>query len=164
MEFLKNKEVNVANGGYLVKTGTETPVFHKEFVELQEEAHYLVSLANKVKESDFTKKETKTFDQVIKEVTNEINKEQRTYLEAPKAAVTPTIDKLQKEALNWLTSKTEEGKTEKLNRILQKFNVIADFESFGLYFSQGIVKLKGLYTLQQIVDAITVLEPHLDVE
>jgi hypothetical protein len=46
MKFLKNNELQLVNGGYLV-TG-ETPVNHEEYVQLQKEAHYLVNLANTV--------------------------------------------------------------------------------------------------------------------
>jgi len=161
MKFLKNNELALVNGGYLV--AGETPVNHEEFVTLQKDAHYLVNLANTVRATNFEVKEAITFDQVVKEVTNKLNDEKRIYVTAPEAAKTPTLDKLQKEALAWLGSKQDEGKAEKLNRIMQKFNVIAEFEEFGLYFSTDkIVKLQALYTLEQIVEAVTTLEPHLD--
>jgi hypothetical protein len=163
MKFLKNNELALVNGGYLVEGETQIPVNHEEFVALQKDAHYLVNLANTVRATNFEVKEAITFDQVVKEVTNKLNDEKRTYVTAPEAAKTPTLDKLQKEALAWLGSKQDEGKAEKLNRIMQKFNVIAEFEEFGLYFSTDkIVKLQALYTLEQIVEAVTTLEPHLD--
>ena len=161
MKFLKNNELELVNGGYLV-TG-ETPVNHTEFVNLQKEAHYLVNLANTVRATDFQVKEAITFDSVVKQVTLDLNNEKRTYVNAPIAAPTPTLDKLQKEALAWLGNKENEGKTEKLNRIMQKFNVLADFESFGLYFTTDkIVKLQALYSLEQVIEAVTTLEPFLD--
>jgi hypothetical protein len=161
MKFLKNNELQLVNGGYLV-TG-ETPVNHEEYVQLQKEAHYLVNLANTVRATDFAVKDVITFDQVVKEVTVKLNDEKRTYVNAPEEVKTPTLDKLQKEALAWLGNKADEGKAEKLNRIMQKFNILADFESFGLYFTTDkIVKLQALYTLEQIVEAVTTLEPHLD--
>ena len=163
MKFLKNNELALVNGGYLVEGTTQIPVNHEEFVALQKDAHYLVNLANTVRATNFEVKEAITFDQVVKEVTNKLNDEKRTYVTAPKAVKTPTLDKLEKEALAWLGSKQDEGKAEKLNRIMQKFNVIAEFEEFGLYFSTDkIVKLQALYTLEQIVEAVTTLEPHLD--
>ena len=162
MKFLKNNELAVVNGGYLVAKGTESPVFHQEFVDLQKEAHYLISLADTVRATNFEVKEAITFDQVVKQVTVKLNDEKRVYVDAAKPVATPTLDKLQKEALAWLGNKADEGKTEKLNRILQKFNVIAEYEEFGLYFGEGIVKLQALYSLEDIVKAVTTLEPHLD--
>jgi hypothetical protein len=163
MKFLKNNELALVNGGYLVEGATQVPVNHEEFVALQKDAHYLVNLANTVRATNFEVKEAITFDHVVKQVTEKLNDEKRTYVTAPEAAKTPTLDKLQKEALAWLGSKQDEGKAEKLNRIMQKFNVIAEFEEFGLYFSTDkIVKLQALYTLEQIVEAVTTLEPHLD--
>ena len=161
MKFLTKAELELRNGGYLTSKEGDA-VTHPEFVTLQREAHYLVNLANTVRATNFEVKEAITFDQVVKQVTDKLNDEKRTYVNAPKAEATPTLDKLQKEALAWLGNKKGEEKTEKLNRILQKFNVIAEFEEFGLFFSQGIVKLKELYSLEQIVEAVTTLEPHLD--
>lgn len=161
--FVKKSELKLVNGGYLVSTNNETPVFHAEFVQLQKEAHYLVSLANAVSVADFQGKKAASFNDIVQSVTTILNNERRTFVESPKAVATPTIDKLQKEALAWLGNQQNEQKTEKLNRILQKFNAIAEFEEFGLYFSTDeIVKLQALYSLEQIVEAVTVLEPHLD--
>lgn len=163
MKFLKNNELALVNGGYLTTKEGNTPVNHEEYVQLQKEAHYLVNLANTVRATDFEVKDVITFDSVVKQVTEKLNDEKRTYVNAPEAAKTPTLDKLQKEALAWLGNKADEGKVEKLNRIMQKFNIIAEFEEFGLYFSTDkIVKLQALYTLEQIVEAVTTLEPHLD--
>jgi hypothetical protein len=163
MKFLKNNELALVNGGYLVEGTTQIPVNHEEYVNLQKEAHYLVNLANTVRATNFEVKEAITFDDVVKKVTLKLNDEKRTYVTAPEEVKTPTLDKLQKEALAWLGNKENEGKTEKLNRIMQKFNILAEFTEFGLYFSTDkIVKLQALYTLEQIVEAVTTLEPHLD--
>lgn len=163
MKFLKNNELELVNGGYLVSTEGQTPVNHDEFVTLQKEAHYLVSLADKVRATDFEVKEAITFDSVVREVTEKLNDEKRVYVEKATAQATPTLDALQKEALAWLVNKKDEGKTEKLNRIMQKFNVIAEFTEFDLYFSTDkIVKLQALYSLEEILEAVTTLEPHLD--
>lgn len=161
MKFLTKAELELKNGGYLT-SNTGDAVTHPEFVNLQKEAHYLVNLANTVRATDFKVKEAITFDQVVKQVTDKLNDEKRTYVSTPAPEKTPTLDKLQKEALAWLGNKKGEQTTDKLNRILQKFNVVAEFEEFGLFFSQGIVKLKELYSLEQIVEAVTTLEPHLD--
>ncbi len=163
MKFLKNGELELKNGGYLVAGKEETPVNHEEFVQLQKEAHYLVNLANSVRATNFEVKEAITFDDVVKQVTLKLNDEKRTYVNVPEAEKTPTLDKLQKDALAWLSNKDGERKAEKLNRILQKFNILAEFSEFGLYFSTDkIVKLQALYSLEQVVEAVTTLEPHLD--
>ena len=162
MKFIKKNELELANGGYLVFKEGQLPVNHEEFVTLQEEAHYLVSLANKVSMTDFTSKQPISFQSVVDNVTKSLNDEKRIFVESPKAVATPTSDKLQKEALTWLNNKADESKTEKLNRILQKFSILQDFENFGLYFSTDkIVKLKQLYSLEEIVNAVSILEPHL---
>ena len=163
MKFLKNGDLELKNGGYLVAGKEETPVNHEEFVQLQKEAHYLVNLANTVRATDFEVKEAITFDDVVKQVTLKLNDEKRTYVNVPEAEKTPTLDALQKEALAWLGNKDGERKAEKLNRILQKFNILVDFESFGLYFTTDkIVKLQKLYTVEEIKEAVITLEPFLE--
>jgi hypothetical protein len=163
MKFLKNGELALVNGGYLVEKAGETPYFHKQFVKLQQEAHYLVNLANSVRATDFEVKSPITFDEVVAKVKEQLNTERREFVTKPEKVSTPTTDKLQKEALEWLNGKKEDTKVDKLNKILQKFSVLAEFEEFGLYFEQSeIVKLKELYTLAQVIEAVTTLEPHLD--
>tara|TARA_R110000868_G_scaffold14426_4_gene67207 strand:+ start:24394 stop:24885 length:492 start_codon:yes stop_codon:yes gene_type:complete len=163
MKFLKNGELALVNGGYLVEKAGETPYYHKAFVKLQQEAHYLVNLANTVRATDFEVKSPVTFEQVVATVKEKLNTERREFVIKPEKVSTPTTDKLQKEALDWLNGKKEDTKVDKLNRILQKFAVLAEFEEFGLYFEQSqIVKLNELYSLKQIIEAVTTLEPHLD--
>lgn len=163
MKFLKKGELAVVNGGYLVEKGTEFPMFHKDFVKLQQEAHYLVNLANTVRATDFEVKEPVTFESVVARVKNKLNDESRQFVGKPEAPARKITDTLAKEALGWMSFKKDESKAEKINRIMQKFNTLAEFEEFGLYFSfDNIVKLKELYSLEQIIEAITTLEPHLD--
>jgi len=163
MRFLKKDELALINGGYLVTGETQTPVNHTEFVKLQLEAHYLVNLANTVRATDFEVKEPVTFESVVQKVKAKLADETRTFVAKPTAPERKITDDLAKEALNWLDFKKGESKTDKINRIMQKFNVIAEFEEFGLYFTEdNIVKLTELYSLAQIVEAITTLEPHLD--
>ncbi len=166
--FVKKGELLVVNGanggGYLVTGEKQTPVYHQEFVALQQEAHYLVKLAEKVKSVDFSSKKTTTFAEVVESVKKELASKARTYVSAPKEVDQPLTTKLKDEALAWLSFQKEENKAERVNKLMQKFNVIAEQEEFGLYFSDNqIVKLDGLYSLQQITDAISVLEEHLTV-
>ena len=72
-------------------------------------------------------------------------------------------DKLKAEALNWMNNQKVDEKNTKINAIMQKFNVISDFEAFGLYFSDGLAQLNKIYTIDEIVEAVSVLEPHLSV-
>ena len=161
MKFLTKAELELKNGGYLTSKDGDA-VNHPEFVKLQQEAHYLVNLANTVRATNFEVKEPITFEQVVAKVTEQLNDEKRVYVKEPKEVKQDLTDKLAKEALAWVGFQTSKTKTEKLNRILQKYNVIAEFEEFGLFFSQGIVKLKELYTLDQIIEAVTTLEPHIN--
>jgi len=161
MKFLKKSEVVLKNGGYLTSKDGES-VTHNEFVALQTESHYLVNLANTVRATNFEVKEPITFDQVVAQVKAQLNDEKRVYVEAPKKIKRATTDKLAEEALAWVGFQKDKTVAEKLNNTLQRFNVIAEFEEHGLFFTEGIVKLKNIYTLEQIIEAVTTLQPHLD--
>ena len=54
-QFLNTSELQLFKGGYLANADSK-PVFHKEFVELQQKAHYIVTFANAAKGKDFTGK------------------------------------------------------------------------------------------------------------
>jgi hypothetical protein len=166
--FVKKGELSVVNGanggGYLVTGEKQTPVYHAEFVALQQEAHYLVKLAEKVKGVDFSSKKVTTFAEVVESVKKELASKARIYVSAPTEVAQPLTNQLKDEALAWLSFQKEGNKAERVNKLMQKFNVIAEQEEFGLYFSDNqIVKLDGLYSLQQITDAISILEEHLTV-
>ena len=51
-----------------------------------------------------------------------------------------------------------------INNLMQKFNLLKEYEDFGLYFSKDkIVTLSKIYTVDEITAAITILEPNLSV-
>jgi hypothetical protein len=44
----------------------------------------------------------------------------------------------------------------------QRFNVINDFETFGLFFESGIVKIERIYTIKEITKALNEVIDLLD--
>lgn len=163
MKFLKNTDLTLQNGGYLVTTEGQTPVSHDSFVQKQKEAHALVLLAKEVKAADFTVKTPVTFEFLREKVTKEINtQEAKTYVSVPTKPSLTYTDGLAQEALKWLDFEKETKSAEKVNKMLQTFNIISEFEEFGLYFNTDqITKLAKIYTIAEITEAVMVLEPHL---
>lgn len=159
--FVKKDQLSLKNGGYLVIGENETPVTNEEFVKAQVECHYLISLAAKVKVADFTVKTPTTFEAIVAGVKADLNNESRVYVIAPETVATPVTDSLKSEALLWLKSQSEGTKAEKLNKILSKFDVLAEFNDYGLFFQDGIIKLKKIYSIDEVVEAVKILEPHL---
>jgi hypothetical protein len=163
--FATKKDLTLKNGGYLVLNNEqETPVYHQKFVALQQEAHYLVNLAGKVKNVDFSTKKVTTFAEVVESVKKEMATKTRSYVETPKEVSQPLTLQLKDEALAWLNYQTQGSKSEKVNKIMQKFDLLSEFEEFGLYFSTSeIVKIEGnrLYSIAEILEAVNILEPHL---
>lgn len=160
--FVTKSDLSLKAGKYLVSGTDETPVYHEDFVALQVEADMLVSLATKVKDVDFTVKAVKSFDQYVQEVTKEKSASKVSYVDKIETVTTPTVDALKAEALAWITGNSENEKVDKINNLMQKFNLLKEFEDFGLYFSKDkIVTLSKIYTIAEITAAITVLEPNL---
>ena len=160
MKFLNKETVVVNAAGYLVDD-KGTPVNHEEFVKLQVEANYLITLAGKVKVADFKGKAPDSYQAIVQQVAKELAQNQVTYVSKPETVDTPITNQLQAEALAWLENKGGEAKAEKINRIMQKYNTLKDFQDFGLYFTDGIVKLPKIYTVEEILEAVKILEPNL---
>jgi len=161
--FVKKENLKTINGGYLVNE-TDTPVNHESFIQLQKEAHALFLISEKVKISDFSEKKSANFKSIVAEVTADLNKNSsKKYIDAPKEPNTKTGDLLVKEAMAWIDFKKEEFKLDKVNSIMQKFNLISEFEEFGLYFNtEKINKLEKIYSIKEILGFVKILEPHLD--
>ena len=74
--FVKKDQLGLVNGGYLVITEGEKAVTNEKFVDLQVQAHYLVTLAEKVKGSNFKATEVANFAELKRKVSEEIEKEE----------------------------------------------------------------------------------------
>ena len=160
--FVKKDELVLVNGGYVVKKDGEIPVSNTDFIAVQKHAEWVVTFAQKAVDKDFVGKPAASIEEVKAEVKKALSKSSVEYVKAPKEVKTDLIDKLEKEALAFISYEGEVSKTEKINRFLQQFNVIQEFEEFGLYFEEDICKLNKIYTIEEIVDAVTVVIDLLD--
>ena len=162
MIFLKNGEVQL-EAGYLT-SGDNKPVFHAAFVEAQQKAHYMITLAARVKDANFKPCKVDNFDTIANEVLASIKTENTSYVYKPVVACSEgTLQtQLKEEAMMWVNCQKENSVAEKINSTMQQFNVLKDFEEAGLYFEEKVVKLSKLYSVAEVLAAITVLNPHLD--
>lgn len=156
-QFLKKDQVTLANGGYLVKTDeNQTPVFNGEFVKVQEHAHYVVQFANLAKTKDFRGKKADTLEDLKRELSVLLdNNKAIEFVKAPTAVSRELTDKLKEEALSFLDYHSASEKVAKINVFLQQFKLLNEFETFGLFFQDDVVKLNKIYTLQEVIDAVT---------
>jgi hypothetical protein len=162
MKFLKQSEIELMNGGYL-SASDGSPISHTTFVEAQQKAHYLVSLANNVQNKTFKAAKVDSFQDCVTQVMNEINSAEGVkYESSPVKPEMPLKNKLAEEALSWINFNQNSSATERINQSMQQFNVLNDFEQFGLFFSEGIVKLTKIYTIAEILEAVKIVEPHLN--
>ncbi len=162
MKFLKKSEIQLINGGYL-SASDGSPISHTAFVDAQQKAHYLVSLASNIKTKNFKATKVDSFTDCVTQVMNEINSvESVRYELSPEKPAQPLRNQLAEEALSWINFNKDSSATERINQSMQQFNVLNDFEGFGLFFSEGIVKLTKIYTVAEILEAVKIVEPHLN--
>ena len=156
-QFIKKDELKLVGSGYLTNS-KEEPVTNDAFVKAQNHAHYVVIFAEKAKGKDFKGKEADSLEAFKKEINDLLyGNKVKTYITAPTAPKQTTSDKIKEEALAWIGYQGNVEKTEKINKFLNNFNAIAEYEDFGLYFSQPDqpVKLSKIYTIEEIVNAVT---------
>ena len=152
--FVKATELKLTNGGYLTVDGK--PMYNYEFVNAQERVAELALYIEAAKGE--TLKDTKAtldYDKLLTKVEAlKAAKKTTTFVEAKKLPKQTLQAKLHKEAMEFINATTENEKIDALNKSLQEFQVIKDFEDFGLYFSDGIIKLEKIYTLAETIEIV----------
>ena len=160
--FVKKEELVLKNGGYVVTGKEEIPVYHKDFVEAQKHAEWVVTFAEKTKGKDFIGKAPDTIESVKRETELALADRGIKYITAPPAPKQELTNKLQAEALSFMTTTTKRVQVEKINDFLQAFNTIQEFEEFGLYFKEEVCKLNKIYTIKEIAKAAELIIDLLD--
>ena len=153
--FLKKGQIQLVNGGYLVNE-KEEPVSNSAFLMAQKHAEYIVTFAEKAKGRDFKGKEAESLENFRKEVMNMLNSPKlKNFVALPEKPSNTTTEKLKKEALEFVNFQNDTDRTKKINSFLNNhFGVVAEFEEFGLFFAQDLVKLNKIYTMDEVVKAI----------
>lgn len=153
--FLKAGELELKNGGYLVSTVTGEAVYNQEFVLMQEHAHYLVTFAKHAKGKNFEGKKADTISDVINAVQAELATKTIQFVETSTIKTGELTNKLRKEALAFINNTENNTKVDKINKFLQSFTKLQEFEDFGLFFTEDVVKLNKIYTVAEIVKTVT---------
>ena len=152
--FVKNSELTLVNGGYVVTGEKQTPVFNEDFIAVQKHAEWVVTFAEKAKGKDFIGKQADSIADVKAEVLKALSKSDVEYVKLPKKVNRELTDKLQEEAMAFIKFNSELSKAEKVNKFLQSFNTLNEFETFGLFFTEDIVKLPKIYTMKEVIVAV----------
>jgi TPP-dependent trihydroxycyclohexane-1,2-dione (THcHDO) dehydratase len=153
--FLKKADLQLINGGYL-STKDGSPVYNQSFVDAQRHAEFIVTYATMAKGKDFKGKKADSIEDLRKEVMDIVNKNKAVcFVAKPDTIKRPTSDKLAAEAMAFINFQESSSKVDKINSFLQQFKVLQEFEDFGLFFENEIVKLNKIYTLQEVIAAVT---------
>ena len=153
-QFLKKDQIQLVNGGYL-SNPDGNPVYNHSFVVAQQHAEYIVTFAELAKKKDFVGKKADSLEDLRKEVQKALTSNTKTFVEKPKAVTKPTHEKLASEALAFINFQESASKVDKINNFLQQFTVLDEFEQFGLFFEEDIVKLNNLYSMEDVIKAVT---------
>ena len=161
-EFLTKEEVFVVKG-YISKDAKKvTPVANYEFLAAQNHAEYVITFAEKAKGKDFVGKEADSIEDLKVEVEKALSQKNTQYVKAPKKVEKKLQKQLADEALAFIKYDEKLSKTDKINEFLQQFNAIQEFEEVGLFFEQDIIKINKIYTIDEIVKAVTSVIDLLD--
>ncbi len=157
MQFLKLNEISLNPAGYLVSTETNKPVNHKEFAEQQKRAHYVVKLSEAIKDKNFKPCKVDNLDEIAKQVQADIDSTDVTnYVTAPEKPTSKVQEELVQFALDFASYGDKKEQTDKINTFMQTFNAINGVQSVGDYFSEGLVKLNKIYTIEEILAAVRI--------
>lgn len=157
MQFLKLNEISLNPAGYLVSTETNKPVNHKEFAEQQKRAHYVVKLSEAIKDKNFKPCKVDNLDEIAKQVQADIDaKDVTNYVAAPEKPTSKVQEELIQFALDFASYDDKKAQADKINTFMQTFNAINGVQSVGDYFSEGLVKLNKIYTIEEILAAVRI--------
>ena len=152
--FLKSSELVLVNGGYVSTKDDSKPVTNKDFIKAQKHAEYIVTFASMASERDFVGKKADSLDVLKADVKNALKKKARVHVAAPKKASQKITNALADEAMAFMNFKKDSSKADKINSFLEQFEILSEFEEFGLFFKDGIVKLNKIYTMKEVVEAV----------
>ena len=108
------------------------------------------------KGKNFTKTKVDSIEELTAEVMDAISKKNEiSFVDAPKKPKLTTKTKLAEEALAFVKYGEDVEKVSQINEFLSEFEILKDFEDHGLFFDEGVVKLNKVYTLKEVVDAVT---------
>jgi hypothetical protein len=154
-QFVKKDGLKLINGGYLVAKD-DTPVFNEQFVRIQLRAEYVVKFAELAKGKNFTATKVDTLQDLEKEVREALNKiKPIVFVNVSAVGEMPITKALKDEALSFINFQEDTTKAEKINSFLQEFVILQEFEEFGLFFEENVVKLNKIYTMKDVIDAVT---------
>ena len=155
-KFLKTSEIALVNGGYLtIKDSKEmAPITNEAFVKAQKHAEYIVTFARLAADKDFKGKKADNLSDLEAAVHAELAIKSREFVAKPSKIVKKLSQQLADEAMAFMKYEKNTTKVEKINAFLQQFNILAEFEEFGLFFDDGVVKLNKIYEMKEIVAAV----------
>jgi len=157
MNFLKLNELTLNPAGYLIATETNKPVNHIDFVEQQKRAHYVCLLAAAIKDKNFKPCKVDDLESIAKQVQVDIDSINVTnYVTAPEKPTSKVQEELVQFALDYASYGDKKDQADKINTFMQTFNAINGVEEVGDYFSEGLVKLNKIYTISEILEAVTI--------
>jgi hypothetical protein len=161
MEFLKSENLSLNPAGYLVSTESKKPVFHSEFVSQQMQAEYVVKLAEAVKDKNFTVGKVDNLAEIKQAVLASLNDSAKKYVSEPNKPTSKVNDELVQFALDFDKYHEQTSTSKKINEFMQQFNKIDDVEQVGDYFTEGVIKLRKIYTIAEILEAATIYTEKL---
>jgi hypothetical protein len=155
MELLQTNQIEINKAGYLVSIASQKPVNHPAFVAEQEKAHYMVMLAKAIEGKTFKASNVDDIKAIEAAVEKAIYAEKvEEYVKTPAKPKMEITDKLTAEAEAFINHGQDVSKAQAVNAVMNQFNTVNAIENVGDYFTEGLVKLKAIYTIAEIQAAV----------
>ena len=161
-QFLKKGDLKLINGGYLSNKKDE-PVFNRDFITAQVHAEYIVTFAKMAKDKNFKDVKVDSISELRSEVSAFLDASKPTnFVTKPTEVKRPTTDKLADEAMKFMDFQKDSSRVDKINAFLQQFKILNEFEEFGLFFEDDVTKLNNIYSMKEVIDAVSEVIDILD--
>jgi hypothetical protein len=139
--FVKNGELVLVNGGYVVFGEKATPVFNENFIAVQKHAEWVVTFAEKAKGKDFVGKEADSIYSIQLEVQKALSKSDVEYVKSPKKVIGELTDKLQAEALDFCKYHNELSRLKRLTSFCNSLILFKNLKSLVYTWKNKYVNL-----------------------
>lgn len=151
--FLTASQLVLNKAGYL--TDGTNPVTHPVWVEQQQKAHYIVSLAKALEGKTFKAAKLDDLEAIKASVRKTIAEAAIVeFVASPSKPVSAVNEEMVKYALDFANFEKEKSNVAQINEFMQQFNQIYAVEQTGDYFFEGLVKLQKIYTVNEILEAV----------
>jgi hypothetical protein len=162
--FLKSNEVSLLPNGQIVNTETQTPILNYEFISIQLNAERIVLFAQVAKGKNFSPVKVYSKKEILDEIEILSKAPEVQYVVPPQPLKQPLQEALLKDGMDFVKYHVDLERSKAINEYMKQFEVLSDFENYGLFFVEGhSIKINKIYTIKEVLEAVTQVIDIIDI-